>query len=102
MKFSSVLPGFLGRKEAPISVDVSSVDDIQVVAPKPVTPFARLDDHLASLIAAETAAKAAYEKATFDLHEYMQELSAVVETHQASIKALYTLAPPQIVSLEKV
>ncbi len=100
MKLLKYLPSFLRPK--PVPVVIPSIENIQVVAPeRPETPFSKLDDHLAELIATETEAEAAHTLAVMRLNDYMQTLEDRAKTHLASVQALYAEKQPVRVNIEK-
>lgn len=83
MKFSDILKG---SDPAPTFVPETVLVD---TAMPQLGPFDYLEEHLAKLIAVETAARAAHDKAVDDLKTYYATLDQLVETHKKSFAALY-------------
>ena len=91
MKLSQMLPGFLRQTDPTLSAPILSDFNLPKV---PKSPFEVMEDHLAELIAAETAARAAHEATVQALNEHSAKLKLMLETHLNAVQALYTQVSP--------
>ncbi len=92
MKLAQLLPSFLRQTDPTQSAPILS-ERILPNAIAPSNPFEAMEAHLATLIAAQTAAQAEAERTVREVNDYMAQLKLMVETQQKSIAALYTQAP---------
>lgn len=91
MKLSKLLPGFLRQTDPTLTAPILSDFNLPKVAKN---PFEAMEEHLAELIAAETAARAAHEATVQALNEHSAKLKLMLETHLNAVQALYTQVSP--------